>query len=187
MRQGNPEWRGPALGGHGRDDDGTQVIVYLWRRNDDARPSFLDLTTNRRIERNQPYVAAGYQTSSASPSLPNSPSTSESSADSAIFRAAAAHPARVGFAGLRNTNASRSMVISACPSSPICASNGFGITIPCELPIRRMATWVRFIVITMYHPSANISTVAYIFSGAATSYKFRSPGPRHSNPNRTVR
>jgi hypothetical protein len=149
MREGNSKRRGPALRCHWRDDDRTQVVMHLRRRNDHARAGFLDLAPNRRIERDKPDVTAAYQLSSASFSLPNSPITSASSSWSAIFFAAAPQPARAALAGLRNTSASLSMVISACPSSPTCARSGFGITIPCELPMRRMAIWVRFIVITM--------------------------------------
>jgi hypothetical protein len=111
----------------------------------------------QRIERHQPDVATAYQSSPASSPLPNPPITSASLSWVAILSAAAAQPARIALAGLRSTSASRSMVISACPSSPICASSGFGITIPRELPMRRMAIWVRFIVITMSHHTPYLS------------------------------
>ncbi len=90
-------------------------------------------------------------TSPESSALPNSPIASSSSPASAILLAASSQPLRAGLAGLRNTSAPSSIVISA-PTllcRPNCASAGLGMTTAWELPIRRILTCTDRIVITM--------------------------------------
>src|SRR5450755_4206939 len=104
--------------------------MHLGRGYDHAGSRFLDLASDSGIKRDQPNVPACYHARSVSPSLPNSPITSASSPTSAILFAAARHPSRELLVGLRRTNAPRSIVMSAWPSSPTWASSGLGITIP---------------------------------------------------------
>src|SRR6478672_1898056 len=121
MRNTDAKRRWVALGGHRRNDDGTQMIVHFAGGHQDARTHFPDLAPDGRIEVNKPNLPAPYQACSESASLPNSPITSASSPASAIFLAASAQPLRTRLAGLRNTRAAPSIVISA-PSSPFSPS-----------------------------------------------------------------
>ena len=46
----NAKWRRPTASCHRRSQDGPQMVVQFGRRDDDARPRFLDLTADRGIK-----------------------------------------------------------------------------------------------------------------------------------------
>jgi hypothetical protein len=127
------------------------MIVHFGRGHYHTRTRLPDFTPDGRIKIHEPNLSTRHQTSSESPAFPNSPITSSSSPASAILLAAAAQPLRAGFAGLRNTSAPSSIVISTpvLLSRPSCARTGLGMTIPWELPICRMPTCRARMVITM--------------------------------------
>jgi len=127
------------------------MIVHFGRRHHHTRARLPDFTPDGRIEIHEPNLSTRHQTNSASSALPNSPITSSSSPASAILLAASAQPVRAALAGRRNTSAPSSIVISAAAfaSRPNCASTGFGMTTPWELPICRMLTCIARMVITM--------------------------------------
>src|SRR5580700_6846051 len=151
MRNTDTKRRRATLGGHRRDDHGMQMIVHFGRGHHDTRTRLPDFAPYGGIEIHEPNLPTHHQVSSASAALPNSPITSASSPASAIFLAASAQPVRTGLAGLRNTSAPPSMVISAPASalSPSCVRTGLGMTTPCELPICRMLTCMAFMLITI--------------------------------------
>src|SRR5712691_2878757 len=134
MRNNDTKRCGAALGGHRRNDEGTQMIVHFPGGHHDARTHLPDFAPDGGIKIYQPNLSTPHQASSVSAALPNSPITSASSPASAIFLAASAQPLRAALAGLRNTKEPRSMVISApaSPFRPSCVRNGLGITTPCE-------------------------------------------------------
>ena len=66
MSDWHPEWCREPLGGHGRDDDGTQVLIQFGGRDHNARARLLDLTAYRWIEIHKPDVAPSHQRNSAS-------------------------------------------------------------------------------------------------------------------------
>src|ERR1022692_980490 len=136
---------------HGCDEYRTQMIVHFGRGHYQTRARLPDFTPDGRIKIHEPNLSARHQTNSESSALLNSPITSSSSPASAILLAASAQPLRAGLAGLRNTSAPSSLVISAPAllSRPSCASTGLGMTTPWELPICRMLTCTARIVITM--------------------------------------
>src|SRR6266568_6697131 len=112
MCNADAKWCGATPGCHWRDDHGTQVIVHFGGGHHNARPRLPDLASDGGFEIHKPNLPPDHQINSLSTSLPNSPSTSVSSPASAIFLAASDQPVRTGLAGLRNTRALPSMVIS---------------------------------------------------------------------------
>jgi hypothetical protein len=136
------EVRRATFGGHRRDHHGTQMIVHFGRGRHNTRTRLPDLAPHGGIEIHKPNLPTHHQVSSASAALPNSPITSARSPAWAIVLAASAQPVRTGLAGLLNTSAPPSMVISAPASelSSSCIRTGLGMTTPCELPICRMLT-----------------------------------------------
>jgi hypothetical protein len=115
MRYTDPKRSGATPSCHWRDNHGAQMIVHFGRGHHHAR-TLPDFAADRGIEIHKPDFPPHHQISSVSAAFPNSPITSASSPASAIFLAASAQPARAGLAGLRNTRAFPSMVISAPPS-----------------------------------------------------------------------
>ena len=113
--------------------------MHLRRRHDDTRAGLADLAPYRRIERRKPDVATFYHVSFSSSSFPNSGQTNASSPAATSARVASAQPSRTCPFGLRITMASFSMSISTSRTRPTCASSGFGMIIPWELPTRRSA------------------------------------------------
>src|ERR1017187_6011426 len=136
---------------HGCDKYCAQMIVHFGRGHYHTRARLPDFTPDSGLEIHEPNLSTRHQTNSESSALPNSPITSSSSPATAILLAASAQPVRAGLAGLRNTSAPSSIVISApaLRSRPSCASTGLGMTTPWELPICRMLTCTVRIVITM--------------------------------------
>src|SRR5450759_2324001 len=151
MSDVNPKWCLAARRSHGCDEYGAQMIVHFGRGHHHTRARLPDFTPDSRIKIDEPNLSSRHQTNSGSSALPNSPITSSSSPAAAILLAASAQPVRAGLAGLRNTIAPSSIVISAPAllSRPSCASTGLGMTIPWELPICRMLTCTARIIITM--------------------------------------
>src|SRR5437763_10352681 len=155
MSDADPKRSLAARRSHGCDDYSAQVVVHFSWGHHHTRARLPDFTPHSRVKIDQPNLSTRHQINSASSVLPNSPITSSSSPASAILLAASAQPVRAGLAGLRNTSAPSSIVISAPTllSSPSCASTGLGITTPWELPICRRLTCTARIVITMLlHP-----------------------------------
>ena len=151
MSDADPKRRLVTRRCHGCDEYRTQMIVHFGRGHYQTRARLPDFTPDGRIKIHEPNLSARHQTNSESSALLNSPITSSSSPASAILLAASAQPLRAGLAGLRNTSAPSSIVISAPAllSRPSCASTGLGMTTPWELPICRMLTCTARIVITM--------------------------------------
>ncbi|SPF55838.1 hypothetical protein SBA4_7470005 [Candidatus Sulfopaludibacter sp. SbA4] len=151
MSDADPKGCLAARRSHGCHDYCAQIIVHFGRRHYHTQASLPDFTPDSRIKIHEPNLSARHQTNSESSALPNSPITSSSSPASAILLAASAQPVRAGLAGLRNTSAPSSIVIStpALLSRPSCASTGLGMTTPRELPICRMLMCTARIVITM--------------------------------------
>src|SRR4029079_8436391 len=92
-----------ALGSHRGDDDGAQMIMQLRWRHHHAGSALFDLAPDRRVELDQPYLAALHHADASSSALGKSPIANTSSPRSATSRAASAHPPRTGAAGLRST------------------------------------------------------------------------------------
>ena len=151
MSDADPKRRLATCRSHGCNEHCAQMIVHFGRGHHHTRARLPDFTPDSRIEIHEPNLSTRHQTNSESSALPNSPITSSSSPASAILRAASAQPVRAALAGLRNTSAPSSIVISApaFASRPNWASTGFGMTTPWELPICLMLTCIARIVITM--------------------------------------
>jgi hypothetical protein len=165
MSDADPKRRLATRRSDGCDQYGAQMIVHFGRGHYHTRARLPDFTPDGRIKIHEPNLSTRHQTNSESSALPNSPITSSSSPAPAILLAASAQPTRGGFAGLRNTSALSSIVISA-PASlsrPSCASTGLGMTTPWELPIRRMLTCTARIVITMLFRRAWRVKLAQLF------------------------
>lgn len=150
---GNTKGCRTTASGHWRDYYSTQIVMHFWRRNDNARTSFLNLAADRRVQRYEPYFATHdnrrhlrrwparpHHFNSLSAAFPNSGQTGESSPASARRFAASAHPARgvrlTGASTIRSLSSDKSR--SSPTSRPICERTGFGIITPDELPSFRI-------------------------------------------------
>jgi hypothetical protein len=162
---------------HRSDQNGSQIVMHLWRRNDQARPRLLNFATDRGIKAGQPDIASSHHDQSASASVANSGQTRASSSVAANCFEASAQPA-LGWVctGVitRLPASTRKSTVSPC-RAPISLSRVLGMMTPDELPILRSGVNKAVLPIEIEH-CYNISPASTPASPTTECYRAFSTG-----------